>query len=168
MQGLAATVADVDRNSRTRIERMVHEAMLTMRMQMDRERAPVGRSCWPDYVYEREDWGDRPGIDELRPLVPPWRPEGRHLDEMEWVFLDCYGKWANPRSGKNGLEKWQWLILELRAWKAVYGLDWSWRNIADAIASRPLKMAPSHEWVRIEHRRLIDIAVSAARRMGRV
>lgn len=165
---LAATIADVAPDARTRVERMVHEAMLTMRMAEARDRPRPGRSAWPDYVYEREDWGDRPALGEVGNMIPPWRPEGRHLDEMDWVWLDCYGKWPNPRTGRNGLERWQWLTLELRAWKAVYGLDWSWRNIAEAIASRPLRMSPSHEWVRIEHRRLIDIACAAARRDGRV
>lgn len=165
---VADQVASIGRHARERVQRIVHEAMLTMRMQMDRERAPRGRAIWPDYVYERQDWGDRPAIGELGNLVPPWRPDGRHLDEMDWVFLDCYGRWPNPRTGRNGLERWQWLTLELRAWKTVYGLDWSWRNIAEAIASRPLRVSPSHEWVRIEHSRLIDIACLAARRDGLV
>lgn len=165
-RGLAEIVADVEGQARERIERTVHEAMLTMRMEMDRDRVPRGRSAWPDYVYDREDWGDRPALGELRSLVPPWRPGGAHLDRMEWVFLDCFGRWPNPRSRSNGLERWQWLLLELRAWQRICGLRGGWRHIAEAIRSRPAMPKFSHEWARIEHDRLIDIAVAAARRDG--
>jgi hypothetical protein len=164
--GLAETIIDVPPLARVRIERIVHEAMLTMRMAEARDAAPQGRSCWPAYVYERDDYGNRQAVEELRALVPPWRPTGRHIDEMDWVWIDCYGQWPNPRSGKNGLERWQRILLEIRAWQTTCGLRGGWRHIAEAIRSRPGNPKFTHEWARIEHRRLIDIAVSAARRDG--
>lgn len=161
-------IASINPAHRERIARTVHEAMLTMRMEMDRDRAPRGRSAWPDYVYERDDHGDRAAIEELRSMVPPWRPGPRQLDDMEWVFLDCFGKWANPRSGKNGLERWQWLLLELRAWQEICGLRGGWRSIAETIRSRPGMPKFSHEWARLEHERLIVLAYERARCEGRV
>jgi hypothetical protein len=168
MQTVAEVVADVEPNSRWRITRVVHEAVLTMRFQMARERPRPGRAAWPDYVYERDDHGDRPAIEELRALVLPFQPTSRHFDAMDWVYLDCFGKWPNPRSGKNGLERWQWLLLELRAWQTTCGLRGGWRSIAEAIRSRPGLPKFSHEWARIEHERLIDVAVALARKEGRV
>jgi hypothetical protein len=165
-QGLAETITAIDAPGRVRIERMVHEAMLTMRMAEARDLPPQGRSAWPDYVYERDDYGNRPAVEELRALVPPWRPTGRHVDEMDWVWLECFGKWPNPRSGRNGLENWQRLLLEIRAWQVTCGLRGGWRHIAEAIRSRPGMPKFGYEWARIEHRRLIDIAVPAARRDG--
>lgn len=152
---------------RERIERVVHEAMLTMRLLTDRESTAHSRSCWPEYVYEREDYGDRPALGELRNLIPPWRPTARHIDDVDWVFLDCYGKWPNPRSRRNGLEDWQWLLLELRAWQVTCGLRGGWRLIAETIRSRPRMPRFSHEWARIEHDRLIEIAVERAQLTGR-
>lgn len=159
----AAALAD---DTSERVTRMVHESVLTMRMMTDRDLSSRGRSCWPDYVYDREDYGDRPALGELRSLVPPWRPTARHIDDCEWVYLECYGKWANPRSGKNGLERWQWMLLELRAWQS-YGLRGGWRAIAEAIRSRPGMPKFSHEWARIEHDRLIRIAIDRARETRR-
>lgn len=166
--GAAALIADVDVRQRESMTRTVHEAMLTMRMLTDRERSARGRSCWPDYVYEREDYGDRPALEELRSLSPPWRPTARHIDDMDWVFIDCYGQWMNPRTKKNGLERWQWILLELRAWQCVFNWKGGWRHIASSFELRPGMPNFSREWCRVEHDRLIDVALIRAREMGRV
>lgn len=164
---LAATVAVISPATRERVTRMVHEATITMRQQLARDATPRGRACWPDYVYERDDHGDRPAIEELRALVPLWTATARHIDEMEWVFIECFGRWANPRSKRNGLERWQWTLLELRAWQAVYGWRGGWRQIASSLELRPHMPTLSHAWCRIEHNRLIDVACVRAREDGR-
>lgn len=157
-----AAVAIAPAQVRARVCTMVHEATLTMRMQMQRDANRRDRAAWPDYVYERDDYGDRPAIEELRGLVPLWRPTARHIDEMDWVFGACFGKWRNPRTGRNGLERWQWTLLELRAWNTVFAWRASWRQIADQLAMRPGMPSFSHVWCRIEHERLIDIACRRA------
>lgn len=152
---------------RGRIERIVHEAMLTARV-LPRDRAGSGRvgNSWPEHAYEVNDWGTRPAIGQLDPVFRGWRPTPRQITQMEWVFLECFGKWRNPRSKKNGPEPWQWLLLELRAWQAIYGRRGGWRFIADAITSRQDMPSFSHSWVKLEHGRLIDVAWHAAKRGG--
>lgn len=148
------------------IERIVHEAMLTWRMMLDRDANYRSRSCWPDYAHERDEQGNRPSLSDLRPMVAPWKPTPRHVTEADWVMLECYGTWPNPRSKRFGLENWQWLLLELRAWQVVYDWKGGWREIASTINSRPHMPKFSHEWVRLEHRRLIKIAFDRARQAG--
>jgi len=164
---LASRVAEIEAPQRLRVERMVHEAMLTMRMAMDRDRPPPGRSCWPDYVYERDDYGDRASIEEVRGLVPLWRPSARHIDAMDWVFLECFSKFQNPLTEKAGLSRTQWMILELRAWQVTFQWRGGWRHIASSLEIKPGVRSWSREWCRIEHGRLMDFAVVRAREDGR-
>lgn len=164
---LVETIAEIGPASRARVETTIHEAMLTMRVAMDRDRPPPGRSCWPDYVYERDDYGDRPAIEELRGLVPPWRPTARHIDAMDWVFLECYSKFKNPLTPRFGLNRTQWVLLELRAWQAVFQWRGGWRQIASSLEIKPGVRSWSHAWCRIEHKRLIDFAAVRAREDGR-
>lgn len=161
-------VATITPGSRARIARLVHEACITMRQQMDRDAKPRGRAAWPDYLYEREDYGNLPALGELRGLVPLWAATARHVDEADWVFIDCFGKWHNPRTAKNGLAPWQWKLLELRAWQVVYNWRGGWRMIAAQLEHRPGMPSFSHAWCRIEHERLIDVACLRAREEGRV
>lgn len=152
-----------------RIERAVHEAMLTARTFAARDTwsKPTRSTYWPSYLYETSDHGDRVDLGTLRGLSAPWRPNARHIDEMEWIFIDCFGKWENPRSGRNGPERWQWIILELRAWQTVFRWKGGWRAISEQLSNRPNMPSFSHSWCKVEHDRLIRIAIEAADRDGR-
>lgn len=158
-----------------RVERMVHEAMLTSLTMKARDQNHRSRSCWPDYLAECDDDGKAlPTDNRLRPLVAPWTPTARHISEMEWVEIECFGQWFNRRSKINGLEPWQRMILELRAWQIVLGMRGGWRGIADAVshrshavmtaAGRPMIKSPriSHTWAKMEHDMLVRIAVERA------
>jgi hypothetical protein len=144
---------------RARVERIVHEAMLTMRtlQMMDASRRT---GCWPDYVYEPDDYGYRPSLGELRALRAPWRPTPRHITEMERVFLEwLYGQ---------GLRDWQWMLLELRAFLVIFRRKGGWRGVADVMAQRPGIPSYSHTWLKYEHQRLIDVAALRAVALGHV
>lgn len=87
---LVEQVAVISPATRERVTRMVHEAMITMRQQLARDATPRGRACWPDYVYERDDHGDRPAIEELRALLRARQhPQGRGCGQQDrWRHRD--------------------------------------------------------------------------------
>lgn len=141
-----------------RVTARVHEAMLTARaLPRDRNAPSAPRNCWPAYPYEADDYGEIADPDELQPVKTPWKPTPRHIDQMHEVFA-WYGAYWDRTRERYGLQRWEWVLLELRAWQTVFGRS-SWRQIAETLASRPYMPTRSDTWCRQEHARLIDIAL---------
>lgn len=138
--------------ARTRVEKIVHEAMLTLAVQ------PNGRggsgNGWPQYVHEADDHGAYPDPD--RRERPSWHPRPRHIDELHAV-LHWFGTWHGRDRQKNGLFKWEYAFLEVRATQYLHGKP-SWRKIADAMEMIERAPTRSHEWWRARHADLIQIA----------
>ncbi len=138
--------------ARTRVEVMVHEAMLTLAVLPSGSRR-VGNG-WPDYLYEPDEHGAYPEEDE-RPR-PPWRPTPRHIDELDLV-LNWYGTWKGVDRRKNGLFRWEYALLEVRAMQHLCGKP-SWRKIASAMEMVERAPTRSHVWWFHRHVDLIQIA----------
>lgn len=137
---------------RSRVERMVHEAMLTLAVQPNQS---WGRpNSWPDYLHEADDHGAYPDPEE-KPR-PPWKPTPRHIDELDLV-LNWYGTWKGADRRKNGLFRWEYALLEVRAMQFLCGKP-SWRKIASAMEAVERAPSRSHVWWLNRHDDLIQIA----------
>jgi hypothetical protein len=138
--------------ARSRVERIVHEAMLTLAVQPSHS---WGRpNSWPEYLYEPDEHGAYPEEDE-RPR-PPWNPTPRHIDEMHLV-LNWYGTFKGKDRKRNGLFKWEYALLEVRATQHLCGKP-SWRKIASAMELVERAPTRSHVWWHNRHADLIQIA----------
>ena len=145
-------MAGAEENKRTRVERIVHEAMLTLAVQPSRG---WGRpNSWPDYLYEPDEHGAYPDPD--RRERPNWNPRPRHIDELDAV-LHWYGTWKGRDRRINGLFKWEYALLEVRATQYLCGKP-SWRKIAEAMELVERAPTRSYRWWMDRHATLIQIA----------
>jgi hypothetical protein len=131
--------------ARTRVERIVHEAMLTLAVQPSGYRR-VGNG-WPEYLHEPDEHGAYPDPD--RKERPPWKPTPRHIDELDSV-LQWFATWKGRDRKRNGLFKWEYALLEVRATQHLCGKP-SWRKIAEAMELVERAPTRSHEWWRGRH-----------------
>lgn len=150
---------------RERVERIVHEAMLTWRVVRAAERRSSRRmfavgSAWPPYAHERGDWGALPADGEVLDVPVPWRPTARQITEAERVVLEWY-------DGRN-VRDWEWLLLELRAWQAIFRRRGGWRAIETSFAVRPNIPSYSRTYLAEKHRELISMACVRAFALGHV
>ncbi|MEL6568193.1 MAG: hypothetical protein AAFQ22_07225 [Pseudomonadota bacterium] len=163
-RALLAEEIDAVADARARLERMVHEAMLTWAV-MPSPRSQSQVTCWPAYAYERNDPGAWAYFSEA-PERPPWMPNPRQIDEA--VLVDeWFSNWRGKDRRKNGIHSWERGLLTTRAWQIIFGKD-SWRGLADAMSAQPHAPNRSYEWYRKRHEFLMDIAWNAGREIIRL
>jgi len=147
-------------NHRTRVEIICHEAMLTLAVLPSGGRR-VGNG-WPQYIHEADEHGAYPDPD--RRERPPWKPSPRHIDELDCV-LQWFATWKGRDRRRNGLFKWEYALLEVRATQYLCGKP-SWRRISEAMESVDRAPTRSHVWWMHRHNDLIQIAELQAAMCG--
>lgn len=158
---IEAVLRDAVLRERARIERRVHEAMLTISSDPTRIGPADPHGAWPHYPAESQDY-----VGDLRdPSDTPrrkWRPTPAQIDDSLRV-LQWFSRFWNHDLQRRGLDLWQRSLLEMRGWQTIFGKP-SWRAIETAMADQPRMPTRSHTWWKAEHDRLIEIAHTQARR----
>lgn len=143
---------------RARLVQMVHTSALVWAG--DAGRNGMSTNSMPAYLYERDDWGAHETSDRVI-----FKPDPVEIDQADMVH-EWFAMWRGRDRRQNGLHKWEWALLELRAWQERGVGHRGWRKLAESMNA--LKSCPTYSYVkwRQEHARIIDLAHSQAKKFG--
>jgi hypothetical protein len=151
--GSAIALANARKAALADIRKIVHEGVHAIRAAPATKPAGASPSNgWPDYLYDHHDHG---AYEAAR-----WRPTPQQIDWGTKV-VRWYGLWRGKDRIRNGLEKWEWTLLEIRGWQAMFGRE-SWESLATLLNDRPNLPTYSAVHWRRRHDLLISIALDQA------
>lgn len=158
-------------------ERMIHAAMLA---HASLPSGHGGGSAWPEYVYDRDDHGARPDLDEDRPDTGPrlrYEATPSDIDTMHivWGWFGALEWGADPRARRRGraatrapgVRLYEIELMTMRAWNGL-GYRFSWESIARHMHDNPKAPNYSWKWWSIHYRTLIDRLTQIAAARGEI